>query len=427
MDQFTQFNNARLKIEKLFIGLPHTPRLLIQVLISLASPVTGIVSGIGYEELGALLTISKASGRKDSGTPSYDAIRSFLRTIERACSNDFEVIKRGRNLEFRFPNLPDIYNEVLFQGLSVKELENLNEENHPKTLSANDPMEKVAGKVSEKSRTFGNNEYITNKTNKQTNQTIESLSHQNKTISSDFYPSEETITTALSRGFQLATCERELQKFIQYNQNKQTCWADYNPIFLQWLERHHEYETKQNANYKLKNRSASNERCRNPQLTPQKPRNHEELMAFVAKEHDFSGSREWAEIEGEFPVEAPQREAHSVVVDADDSDLWDAVYQQTGQHGQQQHLVEHTRGFNASCVKEWHSTVNESVCGQTICGIPPQLPAVSFSVPGFLRGTEITESRGGVARSQTSLPYPAKTLESYGRALHSNTFRRVFF
>lgn len=76
-------------------------------------------------------------------------------------------------------------------------------------------------------------------TNKQTELTkLESNNAlSKKCISSDFYPNPETIAQALAKGLDKITDPSEIQAFISYNQRQFTQFADFNPVFIHWLER----------------------------------------------------------------------------------------------------------------------------------------------------------------------------------------------
>ena len=90
--------------------------------------------------------------------------------------------------------------------------------------------------------------FKTNKqTNKQTNARCEPFAELKKPIPRDFYPNQQTIELALSQGFLKATSDLEIKRFIMYNQASATLWADYNPVFLHWLERDHARNAEQKA------------------------------------------------------------------------------------------------------------------------------------------------------------------------------------
>lgn len=241
------YNNVRIKIESCFIGLPHAHTTLIKSLINFANPTTGIVEGISYFELAKLLTIDPASGRTGSGIPQKETIRSYLRTIAANFPKDFRLISQGQKLKFQFITLPKIYSYFFAQENEytdraeyfnshtdveiIKEKEDFakyqngdKNREHPEDTQIHDVVKNI------------NN--ITNKTNKLTTES-ENLK---KTISPEFYPNQETINFALSKGLTNVLNPKELQKFIKYNQERNCQWADFNPLFVQWLERGAEFQ-----------------------------------------------------------------------------------------------------------------------------------------------------------------------------------------
>ena len=76
--------------------------------------------------------------------------------------------------------------------------------------------------------------------NKQTNPEGVSFAELKQPIRRDFYPNAETIELALSHGYVNVTNPIEIKRFITYNLASSTRWADYNPVFICWLERAHE-------------------------------------------------------------------------------------------------------------------------------------------------------------------------------------------
>ena len=133
LEAIVSFNKARLDVERPFIGCPYGPALLIKSLINLADPETGIVCDVSYHDLAKLLEINPAPGRKESGTPSKQTIRNYVKSIERECGEHFKVISKGQSLKFLFPELPKAFSKI-FENTEVNILinsmntdENINE------------------------------------------------------------------------------------------------------------------------------------------------------------------------------------------------------------------------------------------------------------------------------------------------------------
>lgn len=248
-----QYNNARIEIESRFIGLRHAHTVMIGWLITRANPETGLVENITYADLTALLTVDTASGKKDSDAPQKQTIRSYLRTIEAKCGDDFKIVSDGQNLKITFLSLPEIYasnfessnsytdqytvpytptplinieEKALFDRSSYTE--EYTDSYTPEPVDAINTAAYAGAKIK-----------IKNITNKQTNTGGESFADLKQPIDRDFYPNPETIELALAKGFVKVTSELEIKRFITYNLACSTRWADFNPIFINWLERDH--------------------------------------------------------------------------------------------------------------------------------------------------------------------------------------------
>jgi len=249
---FKRYNQSRLAIEAKFSGLPHTHTTLIKSMITLADPATGIVSNISYNYLGKLLTVNSAPGRKDTGTPEKPVIRSYLRTIEKQCGEHFEILSEHQQLKFRFPHLPAIYAEHLDISTDVSTLNRPQETIQRPLIDTRLPAHFGQGLSAEESTEVSTEQYTPaklvknifilnkNKHNKQTNiadGAVEFSKHQKRLIHANFYPTPNTITTALSMGLTKVTDTEEIQSFIQHNTTQRTQWADFNPVFITWLER----------------------------------------------------------------------------------------------------------------------------------------------------------------------------------------------
>ncbi|HHS8316171.1 TPA: hypothetical protein ACTUNV_002624 [Legionella pneumophila] len=240
LDLILKLNRIREDAEAPFHGLPHTHKLLINILLGRTNPDTGVVYNISYTELSKTLTVDPAPGRKDSGTPTKQTIRNWIKTIERECGDYFKVISEGQKLQFQFTEMPKIFKEV-FHGAEANTvlnnttpLENTeqntvfeDEVNMELNTEANTPMGAVKNIFINKNI---NNNY--NKTEK-------------KCIDEDFKPNAQTIERALALGFTNANDPKEIQNFIAYNQANGSKWADFNPIYLRWLTKCQDHQKEQ--------------------------------------------------------------------------------------------------------------------------------------------------------------------------------------
>lgn len=276
------FNRLRLDYEAKFQGLPHAHASLIKSLLNYADPQTGMIEGLSCRNLGMLLAVDPACGRKGAGIPKIETIRSYLRTIASNFPDDFKVVSAGQKLKLQFISLPALYQNYLgsnnlygdqCQHQLSCDFQSMTDLNHDFYI---DETTDFHGECE-------SNSYITI-TNKQTNNYNNQKSKNNKKpISLDFFPSAETILIAKQKGLLKVTDAQEIQNFIQHNLKNETKWSDYNPIFLKWLERGSEYESKKQKIRTSDLRSESNESS----SKPKKYKSREELLREV-----FEANRE---------------------------------------------------------------------------------------------------------------------------------------
>lgn len=268
---------ARLSIEDKFRGLPYAHIVLVNYLIARANPVNGTVSRINYNDIALLLTIHKAPGRKESGIPTKQTVRNYIKTIERQCGDHFKVISEGQTLKFLFPSLPRIFSKFFNNpdddteskfSESLIGSENLGHFNLQANREVNTEPNTDSNAVK--------NIYILNKTNnnKLTNTVNMRFCSSKNHIDDDFYPSPATIEKALSMGLGKVIDQDEINAFIEHNKNNFTRWADFNPVFLTWLERDAEYtKNKQQRSEKTvrsqRNEQGSNQNSQYPELLRQ--------------------------------------------------------------------------------------------------------------------------------------------------------------
>ncbi|HGU7253645.1 Vir protein [Legionella pneumophila] len=271
MKYFEPYKQARINIENRFKGLLHAHTSLIKSLITLANPLTGIVSDITYRDIADLLTISKAPGRTQSGTPQKETIRSYLRSIEKQCPEDFKIISEGQKLQFQFPKLPEIYAGFL-ENLEVY-TERRDEQyisNPIEKSKKNDELKSqentkeytdlYTDQCTEESAVKNINIFNITNSNKQTETASNDFCRIKKPIGDDFYPNTKTIEMAFSMGLTKVTDKEEIQAFIKHNKKQNTLWADFNPVFINWLERDAQYMKKQLQKAQGQLRSHHNER-----------------------------------------------------------------------------------------------------------------------------------------------------------------------
>jgi len=283
---FRVISLIRKNIEIRFQGLPHAHSSLIKSLLNYADPQTGMIEGLSCRDLCLLLTVDPACGRKGSGIPKIETIRSYLRTIASNFPHDFKVVSAGQKLKLQFPTLPALFENYF--GLNnlygdESSYQSLEESQSVTGINQDFCLDEIAHFHEE----CESKAHITI-TNKQTNNYNNQQSENKKQpISLDFFPNEKTILIAKQKGLLKVTDPQEIQAFIQHNLKNQTKWSDYNPIFLQWLERGVEYKAKKQKMKTSDLRSKSNDssskskkfKSRNDLLREVFEANREELEA----------------------------------------------------------------------------------------------------------------------------------------------------
>ena len=242
INEIRVFNKLRLNFESKFTGLPHAHSSLLKSLLNYADPKTGIVDGLSCRDLCFLLTVDPACGRKGSGVPKIETIRSYLRTIAANFPSDFKIVSAGQKLKLQFLSLPAFFDNYFAQNNQY------GDESPCQLLDQNQSRAEINQDFCLDETTYfhedgQSNPHITI-TNKQTNNyNNPQCKNKKRPISQDFFPDEKTIFIAKQKGLLKVTDVQEIQAFIQHNLKKKTKWSDYNPIFLQWLQREVEYRT----------------------------------------------------------------------------------------------------------------------------------------------------------------------------------------
>lgn len=275
------------QVNNRFHGLPFAQRILINELLNRVHLTNGCIQDVSYNELAKVLTIKPAPGRTNTGIPTKQTIRNWIKSIERECGEYFQVITEGQRLKFLFPEVPVVFNR-LFDNIDVN-LEDVASE-VPVKIENNRVLSKEVNiqlntEVNTPEQHVKNN-IININNNKQTNTTA-GVSSSKKCIADDFYPDEQTIDLAKTLGFTNAEEPEEIKAFIYHNKINQTQWADFNPIYIRWLERKAEYQLKQQNRTQGLLRSTNNER-----RFYQKPGQQSELHA-VSVTHGISCESIW--------------------------------------------------------------------------------------------------------------------------------------
>jgi len=315
------YRNLINKIDNPFRGLPYAHSVLINFLISLADPLSGIVNEISYHNLATILSINPAPGRKESGTPSKQTIRNYIKSIERECGEYFKVISEGQTLKFLFPEIPKVFSK-LFENREVNTVVNTDsphESIEVKTAFEGGLNTELNIEVNTPNPAVKKLFILNNKHNKQTQTAKDGFSCSKIQIRDDFYPTLKTIEMALSMGLTKVTDTAEIQAFINHNKKLNTQWADFNPVFITWLERDAQYKPKK-LQPQGQTRSNHNERGTNQStLNPT-------ALERVSQQHGISIESLWGNPSSEFNTCEFIEGTLVQSVDETDSNLRTAVY-----------------------------------------------------------------------------------------------------
>jgi len=270
------------KIESRFAEIPYSNLIITKYLISLADSQTGIVTGASYNELARLLTVNPAPGRKESGTPTKQTIRNYIKSIERDCGEYFKVISEGQTLKFFFPELPKIFSKLFEKtevdtgvnftntqmDIDVKPVFNdqVNIEPNTEVNTPNSAVKKLFININNNTNNNNLGEEIGSKNFKQP-------------ISPNFYPNPKTIARAFASGYSFATDANIIQEFIDKNTAWGSAFADFNPIYLSFLAKHAERKEQESVTSNTQTRSKNNERA-SPKVN-----SYDAALETVAKLH----------------------------------------------------------------------------------------------------------------------------------------------
>lgn len=256
------FNKARIEIERPFLGLPYGPLLLIKSLINLADPGTGIVNNISYLELTKLIEINPAPGRKESGTPTKQTIRNYIKAIERECGDCFKVISEGQSLKLLFPELPTIFSKF-FENREVNTETNTRmalENTWVKAFFDEDVDTDLNTEVNTPNESIKKLFININNNNNNTSESLLGAKNNKQPIAADFYPNQETISRAIASGYSFATNPEIIQEFIDKNTAWGSTYADFNPIYLCFLAKYTQFQQSKQSVQHVKIRNINNER-----------------------------------------------------------------------------------------------------------------------------------------------------------------------
>lgn len=251
-DFTTEAMNA---IKSKLAGLPSFCRLTIYELLSYCDYESGIISISTLDEVARNdFQVVVSPGRKKEEI-NGDTLRNAFRTIKKAKPDQFIFSMVNQRIVIEMPFIRELYES--FYGKSQEVAADVDVyAARPTTLSSIDEgacfeHELIGEDVTDvAAASFGSIKDINNKTNKNKltnfgNHFFTALPNTKQPINPNFYPDAETIAKALSLGFERVNDADEIAAFIEHNQSRNTQWANFNPVYLQWLSRGAEYKKRQ--------------------------------------------------------------------------------------------------------------------------------------------------------------------------------------
>lgn len=294
-------------------------------LFSFCDYATGVISIDSLEELARdNFQVAPAPGRKKEEI-NGDTIRNAFRSIKKAKPEQFIFSTVNQRVTIEMPFMRELYEQ--FYGKSQEVAGDVAKEVAKSiTLASIDDSSgftteltgKDAGDVAAAS--FCSIRDINNKTNKTklTNKTdgvIKKFTNTKHPIQPDFYPDAETIIQALSMGIESVTDANEIAAFIKHNQERNTQWENFNPVYLKWLGRSVEYKQRQLATKQIRRNYVSHS----------SQTNHKDIMELARLQNSGAISPSGKSYVCAINVEHDNEQKHELVMDGTDEYIWQAI------------------------------------------------------------------------------------------------------
>lgn len=231
-------------------GLPSFCRLVMYELFPFCDYAAGKISIGTLDDLARTdFYVDSLRGREKEYIAG-DAIRNAFRSIKK-CKPDYFIFSTvNQRIVIEMPFIRELYesfHKAIPKLTLVLSTDVASATTQSQTDDQGDFEPLLAGEfdsnLAAASSTDGINAHVKNQNptnNKQTNSGSDSFAELKQPIRRDFHPNAETIELALSHGYVNVTNPTEIKRFITYNLASLTRWADYNPVFLNWLERAHD-------------------------------------------------------------------------------------------------------------------------------------------------------------------------------------------
>lgn len=326
MKYIQKYNIARNEIESRFTGLPHAHTRLLGLLITRADPETGLVENLSCRDLANLLAVDHAPGRKGAGIPKIEAIRSYLRTIAKSFPEDFRLINQGQRIACQFIHLPAVYahfcapkevygvnGKVSETANSIEKTEEFSEEEL--FWGRDDPVEPSAeAKPDAPVENIFINKNINNNNNNKNKKNTRNGRIPMAPITDDFRPTPETIAKGFASGYSFAADFDVIQDFIDKNRAWGSAYANYQPVYLQFLARRAE---RQKLNQQKQEQQEQTKTRRTSHATGSKSSQKRQPNAVERVKQAYANNYDFCEETGQFHRKDPHaRRTHCYTVDA---------------------------------------------------------------------------------------------------------------
>lgn len=239
MKQIIFFNKALRQLDDHLFELPHLCRLLMHCLFKHCDFKTGRITNITMEQMQRDLYVAPASGRKRQKVTA-DTIRGAFRTIQKFKPKEFIFSVEKQRIVIELPFIRDLFADFDAQNkeATVKAGEGESEETQASSCEKSEiPTVSTAAKIADLTSTAELNtpvkKFNINNINNNNNKALS----KKQPITDSFTPSSETIEQALSLGYHDVHKPEVIADFIAKNKAWGSAFADYQPVYLNFLMR----------------------------------------------------------------------------------------------------------------------------------------------------------------------------------------------
>jgi len=295
-------------------GLPSFCRLFIYEALEYCDYEKGVAYLPALHEMSVKdFHVERASGRKREEV-NENTLRNTIRTIKKFRGDDFKFRVVNQRIEIDMPWMRELSlaSKKDAGGQSEKATSSTTPDNIESEHLLNASDNRAKNKEDATSDSPNNNIFI-NKYINNNNNLKGGVALEKKPIAEDFTPSEALIAKAKAKGYEHADCEKEIQKFILHNQACGSRFADFEPVYLLWLQRGQE-------------RSLAKEQQKQMRVQTKKGRSNGNHASNLSKQHGESvASVLAANPLAAAEIEQAQQPEYTKTLGCDDTNLRPAV------------------------------------------------------------------------------------------------------